>query len=148
MSDAQPQGLSAEDKAALDRDIAAAKASVSTKEQLKDIEAIKEQVRKEAEKEAAMKAELDAARKAQEELQKELEKTKREATERLDKIQAHVDQMASSRAVVGGGDPFATPAPKIDIDSWSRDKVDRIEEASAAAFFGPDYDTMMRAARQ
>ncbi len=99
--------------------------------------------RKEAEKELDLKRQLDEAAKKTKELEDQLNATKKESQDKLVQLQTKVDEMVSSKAIIT---PPASLKNRVDeIDTWSNDKIQKIEEASGREFFGENsYEEMLR----
>lgn len=133
--------VSKEELEALQKDIEKAATSLSAKERDEVQKSAREEGKKEAEKEFQLQKQLEEAEKKRQELEQKLEKTQQSAAEELKKIQERVDEMAASKQVVPQPeDPFKK---SDEVDKWSDDKIREIEEKSAVAFFGADYETMM-----
>jgi Skp family chaperone for outer membrane proteins len=132
--------LTKEELEALNKEIEQTQAALSDQK----VSQAREEGRKEATKELELKQQLDASAKKQAELEAQLAQTRKTAEEQLASIAKKVDEMAASKAVIVPTPP-ASLQNKSDIDSWSKDKLERIEENSARAFFGSDnYDHMLR----
>ena len=136
--------MSPEDKAAIEQDIADAKSKLISKEMQQQIEEAKKQTKEELMKELETKQKLEEQDKQIATLKAEKEKQEKEAADRLDKIQARVDDIISSKASIKRDDPFKDEGSNIDVDRMSDETVDDIEEKSARAFFGEEYEHMLR----
>ena len=133
--------VSEEDKKAIEQDIADAKSKLVSKEVQAQVDKVKADTRAEVEKEAALKAQLEKQAAEIAQLKADKERQEKDAAERLNKIQAKVDEMVSSKAPVNMQDPFRAPSGAGSVvDTWNDDKVDSIEEESARKFFGESYD--------
>jgi hypothetical protein len=130
--------ITPEEKAAIDKDLADAKASLvskATQEQL-------DRAKAEAEKELQLKKQLEEAEKEKKILADKIAAQEKETAERLSKLQSKVDELVTSKAPATIVDPFKSTNDglKGQIASWNDDQVDAFEEASAREFFGDDYD--------
>ena len=135
--------ISEEDKKAIDKDLADARASLVSKATQEQMDKVKAETRAEMEKELQLKKQLEEAEKSKQELQAKLAAQEKETAERLNKLQSKVDELVTSKAPVNVVDPFkAQPnvALKQQIDSWTPEQVDEFQEASAKEFFGDSYD--------
>jgi len=133
--------ISKEEMEAISRDIQSTKESLVTKES-QDAEAkAKAAGKEEAQKEFELQQKLKEQEEANKKLQEELEKTKTETAEKLNIVQKKVDEMIGSKASVESKNPFETAVGlSKEVDNWSDDKVNEIENRSARKFFGADYD--------
>jgi chromosome segregation ATPase len=116
----------------IEKDIAEAKAAISTKSS--DIKDAKEEGKKEAEKEFKLQQELESHKKAKEELEKQLIDHKKSSEEQAKKFQEQLDALKTTKMPVNTENPFAKPAP-LGVKQLTREQIDAIEEASRREFF-------------
>jgi len=125
----------------INKDIATAKESLISKETEMKIEEMKKQAKNEAKQELEAQQKFEQQEKENQELKKQLEAREKEAATKLESLQKKVDEMIGSKAAMQPIDPFKAPPPETEkVDSWSDDKIEQVEEASARAFFGDDLD--------
>jgi predicted esterase YcpF (UPF0227 family) len=137
MAEEEKKGLSKEELDELNNDLERAKAELVSKSTQDQIAKAKEEARKEAESEFKAKHEIEVRNKEIEELKKRLELKEKEAAERLDALKRKVDEMQESQAIVSTQDPFRASEKRA--DNLTDAQLDSVEERSAEAFFGPDY---------
>lgn len=138
------QGLSEEDYKKLNEDIEKTKNELTSEETKKKVEQAKEEERKKAQEEFEWKQKLAEQEKQNEELKKKLEETEKKSTQQLDALKKKVDDVIGTKMPPSQQqDPFAS-GPSKDVASMSDEQVDEIEESSAKAFFGGDYDRMLQ----
>lgn len=132
-----------DEKKAIDKDIAEAKAALVSKDTQDQIAKAKNEAKAEAEKEFQLKKQLEDAEKAKQELQAKIAAQEKETAERLSKLQSKVDELVTSKASINVVDPFKNQpkeALKQQVDGWSEEQVEEFQEASAREFFGDAYD--------
>lgn len=132
-----------DEKKAIDKDIAEAKAALVSKDTQDQIAKAKNEAKAEAEKEFQLKKQLEDAEKAKQELQAKIAAQEKETAERLAKLQSKVDELVTSKASINVVDPFKNQpkeALKQQVDGWSEEQVEAFQEASAREFFGDAYD--------
>ena len=135
--------LSKEDLDAISKDIEEAQNKIkeTAKAEVSAIDRAKEEARKEVEKEFELKKQAEELARKNEELQKQLEETNKMTSEKLDQFKAKIDDLTASKAVVTNRDPFQEEvAVPHQVDKWSDEKINQLEEESARKFFGDDYD--------
>jgi chromosome segregation ATPase len=116
----------------IERDIAEAKATLSTKSS--DIKDAKEEGKKEAEKEFKLQQELESHKKAKEDLEKQLSEHKKASEEQAKKFQEQLDSLKTTKMPVNTENPFAKQSP-LGAKQLTKEQIDSIEEASRREFF-------------
>ena len=140
-----PVELSEEEKSNLQKDIQSARSNIVSKETEGLIQNAKEEAKKEAEKEFATNAKIKELTEQNEKLKSEQVEKEKAAAEKFDALQSKVDELITSKAPVRTEDPFKPiEKAKNEVDRMSPEQVNDIESASARAFFGEDYDQMLR----
>lgn len=139
MSEGETDKLSAEELAALNKDLDAAKKSLSSKEAEDIITKAREEGRQEAEKQMKLEAELSAEKLRATDLEKKFKDLETEKANQLVALQKRVDELASSKGVVSQASTQNTGTGHP-IDKLSEEKIDEIEARSAREFFGPSLD--------
>jgi uncharacterized protein (DUF3084 family) len=125
------------------KDIAAAKASMVSKETAELIKQEKESARAEAEKEFAVNQKVKELEEQNKKLQEEHLQKEKEAAQRLEDFQKRLDELTTSKAPLRSKDPFVNePSPDgaMDVKNWDDQKINDIERASGKAFFGEEFD--------
>lgn len=147
MTEQTKQTVSEDDYKKLQEEMSAAKQAMVSEEVQKKISEEREKAKNEALAEAEAKRKLEELEKQNRELQEKMEAQQRAAAEKLEQLTHKVNDMVGSKAVVRQ-EPRATAQTDTDVpdvDKWSDDKVNAVEEESARAFFGHDaYEQMLK----
>lgn len=132
--------ITQEDIDSINADIASAKKELGVVEPVEQKEApstdsLKEEIK--AQIMAEMKAEAEAKAKEQKQanLQSELERQKQLAEEKLSALQAKVDDLTESKAVVNVKSPFLGEEKNFEALVNDKEKIKAIDDASREAFF-------------
>jgi transketolase len=134
-----------EELAQLNKDTEQALNKLGDKLQQDTIAKAKVEAKAEAKQEFEIASKLAEQERVNKELQAKLEATQKATSEQLAALQKKVDESIGSRAVINPKNPFVheqqkdTSANHV-IDSLSEDQINEVEEASARAFFGEEYD--------
>lgn len=136
--------LNEEDIKKINDDIKKTQEELVSEQTKKVIETEKQKAREEVLKDVEAKKLVEEKEVENVALKKQLEEQEKKSAQQLDSIQKKVDDMVSSQSTSAGGNPFEgdnndTDSSKM-VDNWSKEKVDGVEEASARAFFGDDFD--------
>lgn len=129
--------LSQEELSALKKDIESAKSVLSSKEAEDKLQKAKEEGRLEAEKELRLQQALETEKSKAIELEKKLKDKELESAKQLEALQKRVDDIVSSKGVISNSSVNTGGHP---VDKLTEEQVNRVEENSARAFFGPAYD--------
>jgi len=135
--------LTKEELAQIDKELNALKTKVSGDA----VSKAKEEGRQEALKEAEIKRQLEDKDKKLAELESSIQKQRELAESSIKDMQEKINKMATSKSFVEVKDPFAEQGERargFNPDKLTDEEIRRIEEESARAFFGPDYDRMKR----
>lgn len=133
--------LSQEDIDSMNKDIKEAKDSLVSKETDSKLEEAKKQAKEEAKKEMEVQKKLEEQEKTNKELQEKLEAKEKEAADKLSKLQSKVDDIIGTKQAVQPADPFQSKeSGKVDVKRMSDEEINALEENSARAFFGEDFD--------
>lgn len=135
--------LTKEELAQIDKELETLKASVSGDAVAK----AKQEGRLEAMKEADIQRKLDEKDKKLQELETSLAHQKELAERGLKDMQEKINNLATSKGGINIKDPFSEKGARAEgfnPEKLSDEDIARIEEESARAFFGPDYDRMKR----
>jgi hypothetical protein len=135
--------LTKEELAQIDKELNALKTKVSGDA----VSKAKEEGRQEAFKEAEIKKQLEDKDRKLVELENSIQKQKEIAETSLKEMQEKINKMATSKAYMDIKDPFSEQGERaqgFNPDKLTEEEIRRIEEESARAFFGPDYDRMKR----
>ena len=141
MSDTQ---LSAEEKAQMEKEIAEAKEKLVSKETSEEIQKAKEEAKKEAEKEFATNQRIKELEEEKNKLAEDQKQKEKEAAEKLEALKKRLDEMATSQQPVNFENPFQNNNNQPNETIMTEEDVRTIEKDSARAFFGSDYEKMIR----
>jgi predicted nucleic acid-binding Zn-ribbon protein len=97
-----------------------------------------QKAREETMREVELQRKAEEAQRDKEAMERRVAEVEKKASEEVSKLKEQVNSLISSKAVVQGDNPFGT------TKDLSRQDVDVIEERSAKAFFGPQYNEMFR----
>lgn len=134
-----------EELAQMNKDTEAALNKLGDKLQQDTIDKAKAEAKAEAQKEFELAQKLTEQERLNKELQAKLEAQQKTTAEQLAALQKKVDDSIGSKAVLNPKNPFVHEQQKDTstlavIDSMSSEQVNELEEASARAFFGDEYD--------
>jgi chromosome segregation ATPase len=135
--------LTKDELAQIDKELETLKASISGDAVAK----AKQEGRLEALKEAEIQKKLEEKDRRLQELENSLAQQKELAEKGLKEMQEKINNLATSKGGISIKDPFSekgTRAEGFNPDKLTDEEIRRIEEESARAFFGPDYDRMKR----
>lgn len=134
--------LTKEDLDQINKDIQDVKQSLVSKETQDAAEKAKKETEERIKQELELKNKLAEQEKANAEMKKKIEETEKLAADKLMTLQKKVDDLASSKAVLNREDPFRQVSnSNNEVARWDDAKVAAVEEESARAFFGSDYDS-------
>lgn len=133
--------MAPEEIAALQKDIESAKAALKAQAEQEVAARAKAEGKQEAAQELESRAALEKLAAEKRQLEEALAAAQRRADEELTKVKSKLDEFASSRAVAPPSAQAPTPA-RPNVDAWSDETVNEVEENSARAFFGDQYDVV------
>lgn len=140
------QNLTQEELDQINKDIAAAREKLVSKETSSQIEKAKQEAKQEAQKEFETSQKLKELEEQRKALEEKLQNTEKQSSEQLEALKKKVDEMAESKRVMQAKNPFADAANSAgspnnpDPENMTDEEVNDIERASGRAFFGPEYD--------
>jgi len=136
--------LSAEEKAAIEKEIAEAQEKLVSKDTQNEIAKAKEEAKKEAEKEFTTNQKIKELEEEKKKAEEERIAKEKESAEKLDALKKRLDEMATSQQPVNLDNPFNENNKGNKEVNMTDEDVKNIEVESARAFFGNDYDKMLR----
>lgn len=135
------KSLSKEEIKAIEDGISNAEKTLVSEETQSVIAKAKEEAKQEALKEVEVQKELEKRDKELQELKQKMQEQEKAASEQLQNLKKSVDDMKGSQAIVNADDPFTKQSSQgSSVDNWSEEKINDVEQDSARAFFGNDYD--------
>jgi len=135
--------LTKDELAQIDKELESLKSKVSGDA----VSKAKEEGKAEAMKEMEIKRQLEEKDKKLIELESSIQKQKELAESSIKDMQEKINKLATSKLPADLKDPFTEQGSRsagFNPDKLSDEEIRRIEEESARAFFGPDYDRMKR----
>jgi len=122
--------ISAEDFAALEKELNMANDTLISRETAEQIKAAKEETRKEVEKEFLTNQKIKEMEEALKQKDVEKAELEKKTAEQLDLLKNKVNEMASSRAVVKTESPFDSKPPEATQVDISDEEAEEIQKAS------------------